>query len=108
MELSELVACTLTHTDLKSQQERWVALGENFGLGRQETDDGLRLTFRSHPAIREELDALVEVENECCSWADWSVEGDDDVLVMVARPEGAGVETLHGMFTQFARPSSGH
>ena len=102
MELSELVACTLTDTDLKTQRERWLALGDNFGLGRQETDDGLRLSFRSHPGIREELDALVAVENECCSWADWSVEGDDEVLVMAARSEGTGIETLHGMFTQFA------
>jgi len=102
MELSELVACTLSDTDLKSQRERWLALGENFGLGRQETEDGLRLSFRSHPAIREELDELVAVENECCAWADWSVEGDLDVLVMAASSEGTGVETLHGMFTQFA------
>jgi len=102
MELSELVACTLSDTDLKTQQERWLVLGENFGLGRQETEDGLRLSFRYHPAIREELDALVAVENECCTWADWSVEGDDDVLVMAARSEGTGVETLHGMFMQFA------
>jgi hypothetical protein len=102
MELSELVACTLSNTDLKSQRERWLALGENFGFGRQETENGLRLSFRSHPAIREELDALVAVENECCAWADWSVEGDDQVLVMAARSEGTGVETLHGMFTQFA------
>jgi hypothetical protein len=102
MELSALVACTLTDTDLKSQRDRWLALGANFGLGRQETDDGLRLGFRSHPAIREELDALVAVENDCCAWADWSVEAVEDVLVMVARSEGTGVETLHGMFTQFA------
>ena len=42
MELSELVACTLADTDLKSQRERWLALGENFGLGRQEKGDGGR------------------------------------------------------------------
>ncbi len=84
MDLSELVACTLSDSDLKSQQERWLALGESFGLGRQETN------------------GLVAVENECCSWADWSVEAGDDVLVMAARSEGAGVETLHAMFTQFA------
>ena len=101
MELSELVACTLTDTDLKTQRERWIALGDNFGLGREETADGLRVSFRSHPAIREELNALVAVENECCAWADWSVESDGDMLVMAARSEGTGVETLHGMFTQF-------
>jgi hypothetical protein len=100
MELSELVACTLSDTDLKSQRERWLALGENFGLGRRETKDGLRVSFRSHPAVREELEALVEVENECCSWAAWSVEREGDTLVMAARSKGMGVTTLHGMFTQ--------
>lgn len=102
MELSELVACTLSNTDLKSQRERWLALGENFGLGRRETRDGLRLSFRNHPAIREELDALVAVENECCSWAAWSVEQEGDTLVMAAHSTGIGVTTLHGMFTQLA------
>jgi hypothetical protein len=101
MELSELVACTLSNADLKSQRDRWLALGENFGLGRQETNDGLRLSFRSHPAVRAELEALVAVESECCSWAAWSVEDGDDTLVMAVRSKGAGVETLHGMFTQF-------
>ena len=100
MELSELVACTLSDTDLKSQRERWLALGENFGLGRQETEDGVRLSFRSLPAIREELDALVAVENECCSWAAWNVEREGDELVMAARSQDTGVTTLHGMFTQ--------
>lgn len=102
MELSELIACTLSDTDLKSQRERWLALGESFGLGREETKDGLRLSFRAHPEIRKELDALVAVENDCCSWAAWSVEDDDETLVMVARSEGTGVDTLHGMFMQFA------
>lgn len=106
MELSELIACTLTDTDLKSQRERWLALGENFGLGRQETKDGLRLKFRSHPEIRKELEALVAVENECCSWAAWSVEAEGETLVMAARSRGMGVTTLHAMFTQLARPSA--
>ncbi|HKC77584.1 MAG TPA: hypothetical protein VKB70_04270 [Gaiellaceae bacterium] len=91
----------MSHTDLKTQRERWLALGENFGLGREETPEGLRLSFRSHPAIRQELDALVAVENECCGWAAWSVEQAGDTLVMDARSEGTGVTTLHGMFTQF-------
>lgn len=100
MELSELVACTLTDTDLKSQRQRWLALGENFGLGRRETEDGLRLSFRYHPAIREELESLVAVENECCSWAAWSVEREGDTLVMAACSKDTGVQTLHGMFTE--------
>src|SRR5215813_5978081 len=102
MELSELIACTLSDTDLKNQRERWLALGENFGLGREETNDGLRLSFRSHPEIRKELEELVAVESECCSWAAWSVDDEGDTLVVAARSEGLGVTTLHGMFAQLA------
>src|SRR5206468_8557292 len=82
--LDELVACTLSGTDLKTQHERWLALGENFGIGRYETADGLRLTFADHPAVAAELQALVDVENECCSWADWKVDrGGDGALALV-------------------------
>jgi hypothetical protein len=98
-ELSDLVACTLTHSDLKTQRERWINLGENFGLGRYETPDGLRLTFRDHPAVEAELRALVAVENECCSWAAWSVERGDGALTMAARTQGDRIAALHGMFT---------
>jgi hypothetical protein len=101
MELSELVACTLTGTDLKTQRERWLALGENFGLDRTETAEGLRLRFRYHPTVEEELHALVAVENACCSWAAWEVARETDALVMSARSKGDGITTLHGMFTTF-------
>jgi hypothetical protein len=98
-ELSELVACTLNDTDLKSQRDRWLNLGEHFGIARKQTEDGLRITFKDHPAVAVELQALVGVENECCSWATWSVEREDGALVMAARSQGGGVVTLHGMFT---------
>jgi hypothetical protein len=97
-ELSELVACTLNATDLKSQRERWINIGTNFGRSREETDDGLRLVFDDHAAVETELQALVAVENECCSWAAWSVEREDGALVMRARSHGEGIETLHTMF----------
>src|SRR5262245_49645824 len=99
-ELSELVACTLSDTDLKTQRERWVNVGTHFGVGRVETDDGLRLLFKDHPAVEQELRALVAVENECCSWASWSVEREEGDLVMAARSKGEGIATLHAMFEE--------
>jgi hypothetical protein len=99
-DLSELIACTLVATDLRSQQERWINLGTSFGRGREETTDGLRLLFVDHPAVEQELQALVAVENDCCSWASWSVERHDGFLAMTARSKGEGVATLHGMFRQ--------
>ena len=99
-ELSELIACTLNDTNLKTQRERWINLGENFGLARHETADGLRLSFTDHPAVAAELEALVAVENDCCSWAAWTVErSEDGALVMAAHSQGEGIVTLHGMFT---------
>lgn len=102
-ELSELVACTLTDTDLKTQRERWLAVGTSFGVGREQTAAGLTLTFRDHPAVERELRALVAVENDCCSWASWSVERDAGVLAVVATSKGEGVATLHGMFQGIGR-----
>jgi hypothetical protein len=99
-ELDELVACTLNDTDLKTQQQRWLNLGRNFGIARTTTDDGLRLTFRYHPQVEQELRALVAVENDCCAWAAWSVERDGNRdVAMAARSQGEGVATLHTMFT---------
>ena len=108
-ELRELVACTLNDTDLKSQRERWLNLGENFGISRYETADGLRLTFTDHPAVAAELQALVDVESDCCNWAAWSVEREDGQLLMSARSHGDGIATLHGMFTSaFPPPTTPH
>ena len=107
-ELSELVACTLNVTRLKTQRERWINLGENFGIARQETEDGLRLTFKAHPAVLAELHALVDVENECCNWAAWTVEhSEDGALALEARSRGEGIATLHGMFTSATPWKSG-
>jgi hypothetical protein len=92
------VACTLSTADLNRQRERWINLGTDFGLRREETDDGLRLFFDDQAAIEAELRALVAVENECCSWAIWSVEREHHVLVLAARSSGEGVATLHTMF----------
>ncbi len=105
-DLSELVACTLNDTDLKTQRERWINLGANFGRGREPIDDGLRLLFENHAAVESELRALVAVENDCCSWAAWSVEHEDGILVMAARSRGEGIHTLHGMFREAIPPTS--
>jgi hypothetical protein len=98
-ELSELVACSLNRTDLKTQRERWINLAENFGITRHETADGLRLTFKDHPAVEAELQALVDVENDCCSWAAWTVGRKNGALTMAVRSQGEGIATLHSIFT---------
>ena len=106
-DLAELVVCTLSDTDLRTQRERWINVGTNFGIAREQTDDGLQLTFKDHPAVEQELHALVAVENDCCSWASWSVDREDGMLVMAARSKGEGISTLHGMFKEAIPSASG-
>jgi hypothetical protein len=93
------VACTLSGVDLRAQAARWQELVREAGLGRVETDNGLQLAFRDEPAVADELLALVDVENECCAWASWTVAREDGQLVMQAASTGQGVATLHSMFT---------
>jgi hypothetical protein len=92
------IACTLDEASLATQAERWAALLAEHGTGRSDTADGVRLAFRDDPGVEAALDALVEVENRCCSWASWEVAREDGEVVMQARSTGEGVATLHSMF----------
>lgn len=83
------IACTLTTEDLAAQSARWRALTQT---AREETPAGLRVTFQ--PGSEAELDELVAVENDCCRWAQWRIEG----TTLVVTSTGHGVSVLHGMF----------
>ena len=43
------------------------------------------------------------VENECCPWADWTVDSDDEQIVLDVRSAREGIATLHSMFTSLHR-----
>jgi len=98
------VACTLTQAGLAAQAGRWERLAARAMTDRTQTEHGLRIRFRPGPGTEEELRALVAVENECCSWATWTVETSPGHVVLDVRAEGAGVTALHDMFTGL-RPS---
>jgi hypothetical protein len=92
------VACTLTSADLAAQRDRWEQLAARAMTEGAETAHGLRIFFRSEPGAAEELRALVAVENECCPWADWTVETNNGQIVLNVRSTRQGVATLHAMF----------
>jgi hypothetical protein len=92
------VACTLTSADLGRRRERWRELGARALLERVETDRGLRISYRPDPDVEEELHALVAVESECCSWADWRVEAGEGRVALVVDSAGEGIAALHAMF----------
>jgi hypothetical protein len=93
------VACTLTSAGLAAQSDRWHRLAARAMTGRAETADGLRIVFRPEPGAEDELRALVAVENQCCSWADWAVDAGGGQIVLNVRSSAEGIATLHGMFT---------
>ena len=92
------IACTLTGTDLKTQRERWNRVCGEAGTRLIETEDGVRVVFANQPGVTDELRALVAVENECCSWARWTVSFEGDAGLMDARARGDGIAILHDMF----------
>jgi hypothetical protein len=57
------------------------------------------VSFEDQPAVEAELRALVAAENECCSWAAWTVAREDGALVVAASSRREGIATLHAMFT---------
>ena len=92
------IACTLAAAGLAAQARRWKRLMARAMTDLTETADGLRLSFRPGSEVEEELRRLVAVENECCSWAAWTVETNAEATVLDVRSTGPGVATLHGMF----------
>ena len=90
------VACTLGVADLAAQRRRWEQLMARALTARDETPDGLRLSFR--PEAAEELRALVAVETGCCAWAAWTVEPTAGAVVLDVRSADDGIATLHTMF----------
>ena len=98
----EPVACTLSVAGLAAQSERWMQLAARAMTERAETADGLRMVFRPESGVEEELRALVAVENECCSWADWAVEVNDGRVALNVRAAGDGITALHGMFAEIS------
>jgi hypothetical protein len=92
------IACALSSSGLAAQADRWRRLGARTMTERAETPHGLRICFRAEPGVEAELRELVAVENECCPWAEWTVQAQTAQVVLDVRAAGDGVATLHAMF----------
>ena len=93
------VACSLARAGLAEQAGRWERLAARAMTRREQTGDGIRVSFRPGPGTEEELRALVDIESRCCPWATWTVHPDGTRLVLDVRSAGDGVATLHAIFT---------
>ena len=91
------VACTLGAADLSQQAERWLRLLARAATARLETPHGLRIEFHADEGVAEELEQLVAVENECCSWAVWTVDAVAGQVVLDISSTGDGIVAIQGM-----------
>jgi hypothetical protein len=93
------IACSLTSANLAEQAGRWKRLAARAMTGRDQTADGLRISFRAGPGVERQLRELTAVETRCCGWATWTVEPTAQEVVLDVRSAGDGVAALHSMFT---------
>ena len=96
----EPVACTLGSSELGTQVERWKRLCAETSFGRTETDNGVRVHFRRSREAERELTALVAVERECCKWAEWTLEADEDDLILETTSTEDGISVIHTWFLE--------
>ena len=102
------VACSLVPADLAAQSRRWEELAARALTERAETAHGLRLCFRPEPGAEQELRRLAAVENECCAWADWTVETGPGQIMLDVRSAGEGIAALHSMFAGLPLAPAAH
>ena len=93
------VACSLSQADLASRQQRWLLLGEHAHIDTVTTGSGLRLSFRNEPTTEHELKELAALEQDCCTFADWSVHSHGDTLVLdVSADSAEAIAAVQAMF----------
>ena len=98
-ELAPTIACTLTNDDLAIQADDWRRLRAAAETGIENRPDGVRLRFRRDSGVAEELRRLTDIENVCCSWAEWRVSEHSTEVVLDVRSAGDGVQAAQRLFT---------
>jgi hypothetical protein len=97
-----VVACTLDKTGLEKQSRRWRELRGRAEVRQLMTPEGKRLYFRADEGVLREVTDLTAVENNCCSWAQWTVEPLTNEVVLHVTSTAHGVEVIHQMFDDSA------
>ncbi|MDN5757984.1 MAG: hypothetical protein L0H59_05555 [Tomitella sp.] len=77
------IACALTPGADRDQIERWRAFDDEHALGVERVESRLAVHYlRTDDSVRR-LRELVAVESSCCSFVDWTVEEDQEHLLLV-------------------------
>jgi len=89
---SDIVACTLSRSELEETGAAWQKLFRLSLVSRDEVPDGLRLAF--HPGSADALRQLIDIERECCRWITFELDG---ATVTMTSP-GAGAAAIREMW----------
>jgi DNA-binding transcriptional MerR regulator len=91
------VACTLSGGQLGERIGQWQALVAR-ASGREEIEDGLRLTFPAGSELAGEIAALAAAEQDCCSFFDFTLRMTPSALFLSVRAPQAAVSLLTDLF----------
>ena len=97
--MDRTIACTLSGPDLSRQQSRWHELAARTRVERSELPTGLRLVFGDAPGIGEALQQFVEIERECCAFADWELASGEGAFTLEITAAGDAIDVVQGMFS---------
>ena len=89
---SDVVACSLSRSELEETGTAWQKLFQHSLIARDEVAGGLCLVF--HPGSAEALSQLVDIERECCPWITFELDG---ARVTLTSP-GAGASAIREMW----------
>jgi hypothetical protein len=82
------IACMLGADDGPPRARRWRALAEKGRAIARRSGHRIEVHYQAEPGVREELEALVAAERQCCRFVAWDVreEGSQPVLYVTADP----------------------
>ena len=106
MEDADLVACSLTPSDVHGRRERWLRLSDRALVEKKAIEAGVRLRFERLDGIEAELRELAALERDCCSFAAWTVTGEGAELRLEVTAEGEGVAAVRALFDEPAPAST--
>ena len=97
--MDKTIACILSRSDLSRQQSRWHELAARTRIERSELPIGLRLVFGDAPGVGEALEQLVEIERECCAFADWELASGEGAFTLEITAAGDAIDAVQSMFS---------
>ena len=89
---SDEIACTLTLGDLQDQRGAWQKLFRTSLVSTEPIQGGLRITVT--PGGERALKQLIAIEQHCCAWINFVVDGPTVALTA----EGDGEQVIRAMF----------